>query len=388
MNLALITPWPPQATGIADYAYDLAFGLICAGHKVTVVTEEANPKVLEGVRFLSPVHFSDKITAEFDEIVYQMGNNSSFHTFMIRLLIQHPGVVHLHDMVLHHIMAWILYAKGDQALYLSTLNRWYGPYITDLVCDYIEKNKKGIWDSPLIPEIPFFEEVMQHATAAIMHSDYALDRVKAVFPSLNCIKLPQIYRPETVKTPYQFRDDKFHVGIFGGVDFNKRLDLTLSAIADATKKGALIDLHIVGSVSKECQHQLAMIEDLGLSKIVQLHGRLDHESFISLLSAVDLCVSLRYPSMGETSAIVMRAMQFGVPVIVNDVGWYSELPDFVPKLEPKSPNERQYLSDLLFDLASKGDTYQQMKMQAQIYAREELDFPESIRNYASFIHTA
>jgi glycosyltransferase involved in cell wall biosynthesis len=38
-------------------------------------------------------------------------------------------------------------------------------------------------------------------------------------------------------------------------------------------------------------------------------------------------VNLRYPTMGETSGSVIRAMSIGKPLIVSDVGWFAELPD-------------------------------------------------------------
>ncbi|MFO1063423.1 MAG: hypothetical protein U0892_06115 [Pirellulales bacterium] len=37
-KLAIITPWPDERTGIADYAYDLVLGLADAGADVDVYT--------------------------------------------------------------------------------------------------------------------------------------------------------------------------------------------------------------------------------------------------------------------------------------------------------------------------------------------------------------
>ena len=47
----------------------------------------------------------------------------------------------------------------------------------------------------------------------------------------------------------------------------------------------------------------------------------------SLMAACDVLVNLRYPTMGETSGSVIRALSLGKPLIVSDVGWFSELPD-------------------------------------------------------------
>jgi glycosyltransferase involved in cell wall biosynthesis len=49
----------------------------------------------------------------------------------------------------------------------------------------------------------------------------------------------------------------------------------------------------------------------------------------SLMAACDVLVNLRYPTMGETSGSVIRALSLGKPLLVSDVGWFSELPDDV-----------------------------------------------------------
>src|SRR4029077_14903198 len=40
-------------------------------------------------------------------------------------------------------------------------------------------------------------------------------------------------------------------------------------------------------------------------------------------------VTPRSPTMGETSGSVIRALSLGKPLLVSDVGWFSELPDNV-----------------------------------------------------------
>ena len=45
------------------------------------------------------------------------------------------------------------------------------------------------------------------------------------------------------------------------------------------------------------------------------------------MAACDVVVSLRSPTMGETSGTVVRALSPARPLVVSDVGWFSELPD-------------------------------------------------------------
>ncbi len=55
----------------------------------------------------------------------------------------------------------------------------------------------------------------------------------------------------------------------------------------------------------------------------------DEGTLWGLLTVGDVCVSLRHPTMGETSGIAVRALSAGRPLVVNDVGWFAELPDEV-----------------------------------------------------------
>ena len=61
---------------------------------------------------------------------------------------------------------------------------------------------------------------------------------------------------------------------------------------------------------------------------------MSEERFESLMAACDVLVNLRSPTMGETSGSVIRALSLGKPMLVSDVGWFSELPDGVALQHP------------------------------------------------------
>jgi SAM-dependent methyltransferase len=68
---------------------------------------------------------------------------------------------------------------------------------------------------------------------------------------------------------------------------------------------------------------------LGLEKHVRVMGYVPIEELEGWLSAVDICLNLRYPTVGESSGTLARALGLGRAVIVSDVGSFSELPDDV-----------------------------------------------------------
>jgi glycosyltransferase involved in cell wall biosynthesis len=383
-KLAIITPWPPQHTGIADYAYDLVWGLVELGYKVSVICETKDPKPIDGVDFYPPEWVTEETRKHFDELVYHIGNNTSFHIFQLPLLFKFPGVIHLHDMVLHHLMAWLLYVKGNPRLYRTVLAKWYGPLVAIEAWTAL-KERKVLWERPTVTDVPFFEEVLQYATTIIIHSEYAEKKIRAVFPGTPVKVLPQVYREVMPRS--QLDPHTFHIGILGGVDPNKRLDLIIEALLAACETGCSIQLHIVGKVNADCEHLIERINKSPLAPLTHIHGRVEHEAFLQLISAMDLCLAMRYPTMGETSAVVMRALQAGTPVIVNDVGWYAELPGFLPKLQPAEPDEVKKLTDLLVTLSRKGPEYLKLMEETRQYAEKEWQFYNVVQRYADYLLT-
>jgi glycosyltransferase involved in cell wall biosynthesis len=69
----------------------------------------------------------------------------------------------------------------------------------------------------------------------------------------------------------------------------------------------------------------------------------DEQRLWSLMSACDAVVSLRWPTMGETSGTAIRALGLGKPLVVSDVGWFSELPDDAALKVPVDEREEETL---------------------------------------------
>ena len=73
------------------------------------------------------------------------------------------------------------------------------------------------------------------------------------------------------------------------------------------------------------------------------------ERLWALMAGCDVCVSLRAPTMGETSGTAMRALSLGKPLVVSDLGWFAELPDGVARKVPVGEGEVDALVAALLD---------------------------------------
>lgn len=378
-RFALIAPWPPQRTGIADYAFDLATGLAEAGHQVDVYTTAEQP--LHGIEGITLNRLSDfSQPTIYDFVVYQMGNCSDFHIEQIPVLAKYPGIVHLHDLTLHHLIAFLVY-RGDCEDYYRLIRRWYGKQQAQMIREH---NAGGgvFWDNEHVGLVPFFEPVMEYATGCIVHSDFAKSAIESKLHNLSVAKIPQVYRGVPIGDEKAMKQS-LEIGVFGLVQPHKHLDLILSAIAEVRLRGGHVKLHIAGQFEPSCQYIQSLPSELGIADCVTIHGHVEADKFNQLMRQVDVCISLRYPTMGETSAIVSRALQTGLPTIVNDVGWYAELPETVVKLPTSPSTMKSMLVEQLHRLAFEPTQMKSWRLECSQYAKGYLSFSNVISDYVN-----
>ena len=90
---------------------------------------------------------------------------------------------------------------------------------------------------------------------------------------------------------------------------------------------------------------------------LELPEGVEHRDYVpedelwSLMAACDAIVSLRSPTMGETSGSAIRALSLGKPLVVSDVGWFAELPDDAVLKVPVDEGEEDVLLASLEALA-------------------------------------
>ena len=89
-------------------------------------------------------------------------------------------------------------------------------------------------------------------------------------------------------------------------------------------------------------------------------GWVDEQRLWELLAGVDVSVNLRHPTMGETSGIAIRSLSLGKPLVVSDVGWFSELPDGAALKVPVDEHEVDTLAAALELLVAREDVREQM----------------------------
>src|ERR687889_2282561 len=131
MRLAYFSPLGPQRSGIADYSEELPPHLAEAGADVTLFVEGFRPSNADvAARFQVRDYRREPAAlaslAEFDAVVYHMGNDHRYHAGVFDASRRHPGVVVFHDFALQDFFLGLARARGDLRVYLDEVGACHG----------------------------------------------------------------------------------------------------------------------------------------------------------------------------------------------------------------------------------------------------------------------
>jgi glycosyltransferase involved in cell wall biosynthesis len=142
------------------------------------------------------------------------------------------------------------------------------------------------------------------------------------------------------------------IGCLGHINPEKRIPQLLEAFAAVRETVPEARLLLAGPVAPRFDLD-ARLERLGLPEGALIReGFVEERRFDSLMAACDVCVNLRAPTMGETSGSAIRALSLGRPLVVSDVGWFSELPDTVAAKIAPDEREVDVLGAVLAELCT------------------------------------
>ena len=385
LRLAYFSPLPPQRTGIADYSAAL---LPYLGELAQVTAFVDDAQCLQapppGVRAMYPLSEFDTRRWQFDLALYQIGN-SRFHE-SIYLHLQHfPGVVVLHDFYLHHLIAGMTAWRGDFAGYAREMGYALGPVGVQLA-----RAARSGQRSYALFEYPLNERVLDCSLGVIVHSQYAAREVRLKRPPLPVVTVAHLMSlpaPErNVRERQRVPMDAFIVACAGQVTVEKRIELILRAIARAREHVPGLRFLLVGDVPEWYPTDLGdLIRQLDLDDVVIRTGHVaELEQLDAYIAAADVCVNLRYPTIGETSGSVLRVMAAGRPVIVSHDGWYAELPDSACIKLKHGADDELALAQQLIDLADDRSRGEAIGRQARAYVERECAPERAAQAYLDF----
>ena len=96
-------------------------------------------------------------------------------------------------------------------------------------------------------------------------------------------------------------------------------------------------------------------------------------------------LNLRYPTVGESSGTLLRALGLGKAVLVSEVGSFPEFPDDVCLKVPVGAGEEDLIFEYLNLLVSRPEVAQALGARARDYVARECNWDAVARRYAEFL---
>jgi glycosyltransferase involved in cell wall biosynthesis len=175
------------------------------------------------------------------------------------------------------------------------------------------------------------------------------------------------------------------IGSFGNLTTTKRVPQLLSAFARVREEFPDALLLLVGRpTSGVALAPLLAAERLDDRHVLRL-DYVDERRLWALMSASDVAVNLRWPTMGETSGTAIRSLVLGRPLVVSDVGWFGELPDDAVEKVPVGEREVENLATALLRLGRDDALRDQLGKAGQGYVRREHDLGRVVDAYVAAV---
>ena len=352
MTVGFYSPLPPAPTGVADYSQALLAALRRYGRV------EVNP-------------------SRCDVPLYHLGNNR-LHAAIYRRALARPGIVVLHDAVLHHF----LLGQLSREAYIDEFAYNYGEWKRGLAADLWSGRAASASDSLYFAH-PMLRRIAETSRVVVVHNPAAARMVREHAAQARVVELPHLaLTPASPPSESQIQRYRqrlgippaaFLFGVFGYLRESKRLMSVLQALAAVHRDFRNATLLVAGRfVSSDLERATAALLDApGIFRLPYLRER----EFWLAAGAVDACINLRHPAAGETSGIAIRFLGLGKPVLLTEGEETARLPEGACIRIPAGVSETEALRHYMILLTSITDVARAIGQRGagHILARHRLD---------------
>jgi glycosyltransferase involved in cell wall biosynthesis len=394
VRVAFVSPLPPAPTGIADYAADV-LALLVPRHEIDVFHAQSavEPgRLPEATSTFPASELAGRHRARpYDAVVYQMGNAPA-HAFLYRHLSRVPGLLVLHDLVLHH-------SRAAQFLESEAVHAWRQDPASQAACAaarpslaawraelayaypaqaarLFEAHLGSVGD--LLPyAYPLFRIPVEASRAVAVHNAFMAEAVRSEVPEADPVRIPMPVTPATVepsvvralRSGLGLAEDDIVVGSFGLLTSEKRIETVARAVARAAAWSPRLRLLLVGPVPDTPRLE-RLLTRLGVASRTVVTGRVPLETLPAHIEAADVVVHLRYPTGRETSAALLRVLAQGRATILSDLEHQSDLPDEAV-VRADVADEEGATTRAILRLAGEPEARRKLGAAAAAFARRE-----------------
>jgi glycosyltransferase involved in cell wall biosynthesis len=165
----------------------------------------------------------------------------------------------------------------------------------------------------------------------------------------------------------------------------KRLDVAIRAVAAARRSHPTLRLVVAGEVAPGLPLD-AWARAAGLGDALLVTGRLGLADFTRHLCAADVVLALRFPSYGEMSGALVRALGVGRAALVTAGSPFAqEFPDGVVVPVDPGPHEEAELLALVQALLASPDLREGVARAAREHVRRHHDLRATVERLLAFL---
>jgi glycosyltransferase involved in cell wall biosynthesis len=383
-KIAWLSPLPPQRSGIADYSYCLIKALK-PRFDIDLYYDDQRPLAeLEEEFKVYPLSVFPERHGTYDDVIYHLGNNSSFHKRIYEFAWNYPGTVVLHDYNLSAFMHQAFY-RHNHDLYRQALPAGN--------CD---EGRKGL--QSLIhrlfsdsSQLPMSQAIVSRSKKVIVHHRWVknqLDnngRIEVIPHFAKLSHRPTQKDIETFKNTHGIRDTHFVLSCLGFINPNKLPGLQIEVVQRLIDDGYPVQLIFAGEPAPEVKDLVAEVRSGKYHENIIFTGYQNETDYLSAIFASDIVINLRNPSMGEASGTLMHALAAARPTIVSDANQYREFPDNVCWKLAYDENQAEVLCAYIRALMSDPHLREAISMNAANFVNTVLAWEKIIDRWTEIL---
>lgn len=385
MKLNLWSPLPPSTSGIADYALE-ALPLLARRFEVTAIVED--PAAVDpAVAALAPLR-TPRVASAADLDLYQIGNSPS-HAFVYRAALARPGVVVLHEWSLHHLVLKETVERGDVPAYLREMRRAHGE-----AGSFVGRQVARALGGSMLPALfPLNDRLLEQSLGLVALTSFVAERAARRLPGRPVLHLPHhlslpmgpLPSPAEARRTLGLPQDALLVTAPGLATATKGIGAAVRAVARLRERHPSLRLVVAGDQDPALPLR-ELAEAAGVRDRLILTGRLDLLDFVRHLCAADVVMCLRFPTHGEISGALVRALGVGRPVLVTaGTPACDEFPEGVVVPVDPGPTEEDELTALLDRLLSDAGLRDRIAALARAHMREHHDLAHTVDALGLFL---
>lgn len=315
--IALVSPFPPDRSGVADYTRRTVASL-AARADVDVWTDQPDPVGDARVRTFHRIGTGAWLRPDYDATVAVLGN-SAFHAPILAAHLRHGGPCILHDSRLLDLNAWWHGIERTRSLAEAELRR---PVTEAEVRRWARHQGE-------IPTL-FLSEVARASAPLMVHSRALADHVARLY-GVEAIHLPfALLREFSAKETSTASRERARaalgipagrtvivtLGIWGAT---KAPEVCAEAVARLRATGRDAHLVFVGDAGRSAEPVLRRAAAAGAAGAVHFTAEwIDDETWRTWLLAADGAIQLRTHRFGGISGALMDCIAAGVPTVANE----------------------------------------------------------------------